>query len=126
MSKFVIKLLYFVIFWSATTSQAQEVDLLLIRKELDSFTITLEEKLGFRDGAALFGMNRGTVNSVYLFDQGILLEIRTPLASARNRLQLTALQSAMRSLQIENPFEQFLHVVDAMIIIMLHKENSKA
>ena len=108
MSKFVIKLLYFVIVWSATTSQAQEVDLLKIRKELDSFTITLEEKLGFRDGAALFGMNRGTVNSVYLFDQGILLEIRTPLASARNRLQLTALQSAMRSLQIENPFEQFL------------------
>ena len=43
-----------------------------------------------------------------MFDQGILLEIRTPLASARNRLQLTSLQSAMRTLQIENPFEQFL------------------
>ena len=108
MSKFVNKLLHFVIVWSATTSQAQEVDLLKIRKELDSFAITLEEKLGFRDGAALFGMNRGTVNSVYLYEQGILLEIRTPLASARNRLQLTSLQSAMRSLQIENPFEQFL------------------
>ena len=108
MSKFVIRFLYFVIAWSATTSQAQELNLLKIRDELDLFTITLEEKLGFRDGAALFGMNRGTVNSVYLFDQGILLEIRTPLASARNRLQLTALQSAMRSLRIENPFEQFL------------------
>ena len=108
MNKFLIRLLHFVIVWSAATSQAQEVDLFKIRKELDSFTITLEEELGFRDGAALFGMNRGTVNSVYLFDQGILLEIRTPLASARNRLQLTSLQSAMRSLQIENPFEQFL------------------
>ena len=107
MSKFVNRLLHFAIVWSATTSQAQEVDLLKIRKELDSFAITLEEKLGFRDGAALFGMNRGIVNSVYLYDQGILLEIRTPLASARNRLQLTSLQSAMRSLQIENPFEQF-------------------
>ena len=108
MSKFVIRLLHFVIVWSATISNAQEVDLLRIRKELDSLAITLEEKLGFRDGAALFGMNRGTVNSVYLFNQGILLEIRTPLASARNRLQLTSLQSAMRSLKIENPFEQFL------------------
>ena len=108
MSKFVNRLLHFAIIWSVTTSQAQEVDLLKIRKALDSFAITLEEKLGFRDGAALFGMNRGTVNSVYLYDQGILLEIRTPLASARNRLQLTSLQSAMRSLQIENPFEQFL------------------
>ena len=108
MNKFVISLTCLVIVWSASRSQAQEVDLLEMRKELNAFAITLEEKLGFRDGAALFGMNRGTVNSVYLFDQGILLEIRTPLASARNRLQLTSLQSAMRTLQIENPFEQFL------------------
>ena len=59
MNKFVISLTCLVIVWSASRSQAQEVDLLEMRKELDAFAITLEEKLEFRDGAALFGMNRG-------------------------------------------------------------------
>ena len=108
MNKFLIRFMYFAFVFSATRAQAQEVDLLEMRRELDAFATTLEEELGFRDGAALFGLNRGTVNSVYLLDQGILLEIRTPLANARNRVQLSSLQSAMRSLQIENPFEEFL------------------
>ena len=66
MKNFVIRLTCLVIVWSASRSQAQEVDLLEMKKKLDAFAITLEEKLGFRDGAALFGMNRGAVNSVYL------------------------------------------------------------
>ena len=106
--KFLLELLYFSVTVCATSSAAQEVDLLKVKGELRSFSMELEERLGFRDGAALFGMNRGTVNSIYLYDQGILLEVRTPLANERNRLQLTSLQSAMRGLQIENPFEQFL------------------
>ena len=65
MNKFVIRLTCLVIVWSASRSQAQEVDLLEMRKELNAFAITLEEKLGFRDGAALFGMNRGTVTVSY-------------------------------------------------------------
>ena len=92
----------------AMSSLAQEIDLLEIKGELNSFSVGLEEQLGFRDGSALFGMNRGTVNSVYLFGQGILIEIRTPLANERNRLRLTTLQSTMRTLQVENPFEGFL------------------
>ena len=92
----------------ATSSLAQEVNLLKIKEELKLFSMELEERFGYRDGAALFGMNRGTVNSIYLYGQGILVEVRTPLANQRNRLQLTSLQSAMRALQIENPFEQFL------------------
>lgn len=106
--RFLTELSTFSIVLCATNSFAQEVDLMKIKEELKSFSSLLEESLGFRDGAALFGMNRGTVNSTYLYGQGILLEIRTPLANERNRLQLTSLQSAMRALQVENPFEQFL------------------
>ena len=92
----------------AAYSHAQEVDLLRIKDELNAVSMRLEEKLGFREGAALFGLNRGTVNAVYLYGQGVLLEIRTPLANERNRLQLASLHSTMQTLQNENPFEQFL------------------
>ena len=44
MNKFVISLTCIFIVWSASRSQAQEVDLLEMRKELDAFAITLEEK----------------------------------------------------------------------------------
>ena len=74
----------------AAYSQAQEVDLLRIKDDLNAVSMKLEEKLGFREGAALFGMNRGTVNAIYLYGQGVLLEIRTPLANERNRLQLAS------------------------------------
>ena len=50
----------------AAYSQAQEVDLLRIKDELNAVSMRLEESLGFREGAALFGLNRGTVNAVYL------------------------------------------------------------
>ncbi len=106
--RFLAELSRFSIVLCAANSLAQEVDLLKVKEELKSFSVVLEESLGFRDGAALFGMNRGMVNSTYLYGQGILLEVRTPLANKRNRLQLTSLQSAMRALQVENPFEQFL------------------
>ena len=101
-------LLHFSMFLCATSGLAQEVDLFKIHEELESFSIELAERLGFRDGAALFGMNRGTVSAVYLYGQGILVEVRTPLANERNRLQLTSLKTAIRTLEIENPFERFL------------------
>ena len=108
-SKRFLKVLSLVFFAQiAAYSQAQEVDLLRIKDELNAVSMRLEESLGFREGAALFGMNRGRVNAIYLYGQGVLLEIRTPLANERNRLQLASLHSTMQTLQSENPFEQFL------------------
>ena len=106
--KFLIGLPLVSIVLCATSSLAQEFNLLKLKEELKLFSMALEERFGYRDGAALFGMNRGTVNSIYLYGQGILVEVRTPLANQRNRLQLTSLQSTIRALQVENPFEQFL------------------
>jgi hypothetical protein len=66
----------------------------------------LEDALDFEESKGLFGLSLGGIESTYLIGQGVVLELRTPLANSRNRLSLASLNSAMQTLQVRgNPFE---------------------
>jgi hypothetical protein len=66
----------------------------------------LEDALDFEEAKGLFGLSLGGIESTYLLGQGVVLEVRTPLANSRNRLSLASLNSAMQTLQVRgNPFE---------------------
>ena len=91
-----------------SNSVAQEINLRELQNNIDTFSVVIEEALELDQGAGLFGINVGGVDPIYLYGQGVLLEVRTPLASQRNRLRLTSLNSTMRTLQGENPFERIM------------------
>jgi len=91
-----------------SNSIAQEINLQELQDNIDTFSMVIEEALELDQGAGLFGINVGGVDPIYLYRQGVLLEVRTPLASQRNRLRLTSLNSTMRTLQGENPFERIM------------------
>ncbi len=85
---------------------AQQLQLASLRKNIDIFSGALEEALDFAEVRGLFGMSLGGIDSTYLIGQGVVLEVRTPLASRRNRVRLASINTAMQSLQVRgNPFE---------------------
>lgn len=84
---------------------SQPAPLLEIQKDLALFTGILEEALGLNESAGLFGRSLGGISSTYLMGQGVVFEVRSPLANRRNRMGLASLSSAMQALQLqENPF----------------------
>jgi len=77
-----------------------------LQKNINIFSGVLEQALDFEEAKGLFGLSLGGIDSTYLVGQGVVLEVRTPLANSRNRLNLASLNSAMQSLQARgNPFE---------------------
>lgn len=85
---------------------AQEHDIEEVQRNLSIFSGILEDSLSLNETTGLFGMSLGGVESTYLYHQGAVLEIRSPLANRRNRMGLASLSSAMQSLQLrQNPFE---------------------
>ncbi|MEX2470475.1 MAG: hypothetical protein WD396_12025 [Pseudohongiellaceae bacterium] len=85
---------------------AQEADTGQLRQNIEVLSGVLEEALNLNETAGLFGIALGGVESTYLHGQGIVMEVRTPLANRRNRLSLAALTSTMQSLGARaNPFE---------------------
>lgn len=85
---------------------AQEVQLEGLQRNIDIFAGVLEDALDFEEAKGLFGLSLGGIESTYLLGQGVVMEVRTPLANSRNRLSLASLNSAMQSLQSRgNPFE---------------------
>lgn len=92
--------------FSAVTINAQELRFESLQRNIDIFSGVLEDALGFEEAKGLFGLSLGGIESTYLVGQGVVLEVRTPLANNRNRLNLASLNSAMQSLQVSgNPFE---------------------
>lgn len=89
-------------------TNAQEINLHELQINIEAFSVVIEEALELDRGAGLFGMTVGGVEPTYLYGQGVLLEVRTPLANQRNRLNLVSLNSAMRTLQDGNPFERLM------------------
>lgn len=84
---------------------AQPAQLQDIQRDLALFTGILEEELGLKESAGLFGRSLGGISSTYLMSQGVVFEVRSPLANRRNRMGLASLSSAMQALQLqENPF----------------------
>ena len=72
--------------------------------DLTLFSGILSEALKLNDSGGLFGRSLGGISSTYLVNQGVVFEVRSPLANRRNRW-LASLSSAMQALQLqENPF----------------------
>jgi hypothetical protein len=91
---------------SAVSATAQGPQLEDLQRNIDIFSGVLEDALDFEESKGLFGLSLGGVESTYLIGQGVVLEVRTPLANSRNRLSLASLNSAMQTLQVRgNPFE---------------------
>ena len=105
--KFAVGLICNMVLIGSVTS-AQEINLHELQLNMEAFSAIIEEALELDRGAGLFGMTVGGVDPTYLYGQGVLLEVRTPLANQRNRLNLVSLNSAMRTLQGGNPFEQLM------------------
>lgn len=81
------------------SANAQELQLQGLQRNVDIFSGVLEEALDFNQAKGLFGVSLGGIDSTYLYGQGVVMEVRTPLASGRNRMGLASLSSAIQSLQ---------------------------
>ena len=91
---------------SAASANAQDPRIEGLQRTIDIFSGVLENSLDFEEVKGLFGLSLGSIESTYLLGQGVVLEVRTPLANSRNRLNLASLNSAMQTLQVRgNPFE---------------------
>ena len=91
---------------SVVSVTAQVPQLEELQRNIELFSGVLEDALDFEESKGLFGLSLGGIESTYLIGQGVVLEVRTPLANSRNRLSLASLNSAMQTLQVRgNPFE---------------------
>ncbi len=91
----------------ATTNlaQAQEIRIEDLKKNISILSGVIEEALELNVSPTLFGINVGQVSGLYLHNQGVMLDIRSPLANQRNRMSLGALVSSIDDLQFSaNPF----------------------
>jgi len=77
----------------------------VMRKSVAIFSSTMEEALELDGDRGLFGIVSGGVSGTYLYQQGVVLTVQTPLAGRRNRLNLGSLQSSLQTLTLPgNPF----------------------
>lgn len=91
---------------SVAAAHGQDSSIEGLQRNIDIFSGVLEDALDFEESKGLFGLSLGGIESTYLLGQGVVLEVRTPLANSRNRLSLASLNSAMQTLQVRgNPFE---------------------
>ena len=99
---------------SAVSASAQDQQLESLQRNIDIFSGVLEDALDFEEAKGLFGLSLGGIESTYLIGQGVVLDVRTPLANSRNRLNLASLNTAMQSLQFRgNPFESIARAQSA-------------
>jgi len=83
---------------------AQESRFEELQRSIGMFSGILEEVLKLDQRPGLFGLSLAGIENNYLLGQGVVFEIRTPLANRRNRISLASLNSAMQSLQFRpNP-----------------------
>jgi len=107
MNKLSIIFSLLVAFFSVSSTHSQGVNFSDLQLNIGIFTGVMEDALELDQNTGLFGMRLGGIYATYLAGQGVLFEVRTPLANERNRLSLASLNSAMQPLQPgENPFER--------------------
>ena len=83
---------------------SQEMNLDSLQESISIFSSIVEESLELDQATGIFGNRLGGVDSIYLFGQGAVLEIRTPLANQINQMSFSSLGRAMRSINRANPF----------------------
>lgn len=115
--------------FSLPAANAQQDQLAGLQRNVEIFSGVLEDALDFEEAKGLFGLSLGGIESTYLIGQGVVLEVRTPLANSRNRLNLASLNSAMQSLQARgNPFEAMIRAqsADSAPIMALRNESAES
>ena len=72
-----------------TSSHAvsQDIEIEDLQRNIDIFSNILEEVLELDQGSGLFGLTLAGIDNNYLLGQGVVFEIRTPLANRRNRIK---------------------------------------
>jgi hypothetical protein len=122
-----LSLLLFSVVSLNTASQAQEVDVSVVKENITIFSGILEDALELNQSSGLFGMQLGGVQGSYLVAQGAVFEIRTPLANKRNRAGLGSLNLAMQSLQSRvNPFESVARSAQENSAVMVESSADAA
>ena len=97
-----------VLLFAGSASLAQAPAPETLRRSIDILSGVLHQGLGLEDSPGLFGINQGMVSGVYLHGQGAVLEIRSPLATKRNRISLGSLASSLENMQFGNPFDMIV------------------
>lgn len=92
------------LFAASAGIHGQEVNLKSLQESISIFSGIVEESLELDQATGIFGNRLGGVDTMYLYGQGAILEIRTPLANQRNQMGFTSLGRAMRSINRANPF----------------------
>lgn len=83
---------------------SQELSLEALQENVSIFSGIVEESLELDQATGIFGNRVGGVEGIYLHGQGVVLEIRTPLANKRKQMGFSSLGRAMRSISRSNPF----------------------
>ena len=87
----------------AFPAAAQEDPYDPLKRNVEAFTGMLEQALELDGG--LFGLGGERIDNIYLAGHGLVLEVRSHLASARSQLDLTGLNHSVLALrQGDNPF----------------------
>ncbi|MES3007481.1 MAG: hypothetical protein V4751_06895 [Pseudomonadota bacterium] len=95
-----VGLLYALGVSTASVSSAQEPDAQMdeLRKSIDIFAGVLREALGLNNRAGIFSPLNGSVQGLYLAEQGVVLELVTPLSSSRPFDGMQSLSSSLQEL----------------------------
>lgn len=76
--------------------------------DAENFSRFLARSLELNQGNEIFGMSMEGVSATYLHNQGLLLELRTPLAKSRNPINIASLGSRLgENTGVGNPFSEF-------------------
>lgn len=83
---------------AASLSTAQEASLDEMQRNIEIFSGVLREGLGLNSRAGLFSPLNGSVRGSYYLEQGIVLEIGSPLANSRASFNWQTLEGSLQQL----------------------------
>lgn len=86
------------LFMGATLAQDTDAQIDELRKSVDIFAGVLREALGLNNRAGIFSPLNGSVQGLYLAEQGVVLELVTPLSNSRSLYGVQSLSSSLQEL----------------------------
>ncbi len=86
------------LFVGATFAQDTDAQIDELRKSVDIFAGVLREALGLNNRAGIFSPLNGSVQGLYLAEQGVVLELVTPLSNTRSLYGVQSLSSSLQEL----------------------------
>lgn len=98
---------------SASYSAAQDVPLDEMQRNIEIFSGVLREGLGLNSRAGIFSPLNGSVRGTYFMEQGIVLEIVSPLASSRTTFNWQTLEGSLQ--QLSGQISSFVNIQTARV-----------